>query len=220
MTAILLATLLNLSPGVRLADDVKPRNVALSEARLPLQFVVFDDAIPPQPPPPPPLDDPNTPPPADAVGGLSRADLTAQLRRMDETRPSLGGPIVMISLGTPLLFLGTLVMAVSIPYIVETVIGALILTGGVALVGLGIFFLITRIPTYQAWAADRDRLDKKLKALGGPLPDDQPRQQQPPDNIPPQPPPPPPDDVPPPPPPPPPQANLVVPGPMQTVFVF
>ena len=64
MTGLLLVTLLKVAPGIQLTDNVALRHVALSDAKLPLQFVVADQ------------DDDTSQPgrllPGTSVGGRSR----------------------------------------------------------------------------------------------------------------------------------------------------
>jgi len=201
LTGLLLATLLNLSPGIQLADNVESRNVALSEARLPLLFVSDDDG------------------PRPSLDAMTREQLAVELRRLDETKPSIVGPIILLSVGgavaipglylvlTNVGYLGTTSTAVRIATFIVLGVGAVMITVGAILALVGGIKLATRLGERGRHAQDTDEVRKKIDALDQAAP-------------PPPPPPPGPDMLPPPPPPPPPQANLVVPGGMQTVMTF
>jgi hypothetical protein len=201
MTALLLATLLNLSPGdVRMADDWKPRAAGLADTRFKLQFVADDPSMPP--PPPPPVEEPTR-----SVEGMTRGQIEAQIAKLEENRPTMAGPIVLMAIGAPVLSLGVVILLFT-----SIVVGAIFISVGVVCAGLGMLFLILKMSAVNAYRADRDRLDAQLRKFG-PAPVQQ-------DEKAPGPPPPPPEDGPPGPPPPPPQANLVMPGALQTLFVF
>ena len=66
MISVLLLTVLNLAPGIQLADNVAGRNVALSEARIRLISNEADDRP--------------------SLEAMTREQLAAELRRLDETR--------------------------------------------------------------------------------------------------------------------------------------
>ena len=199
MTGLLLATLLNLSPGIVLADNVEARNVALSDARLRLQFVADDGPRP-------------------SLDTMTREQLAAELRRLDDTKPSIGGPIVLLSIGAGLsipgaYFLisglstaafnsGTFTQAAG--YILAG-FGGVLLTAGLILVIVGAILLPMRLSKRTAHAEETEQIRRKMDTMdqGAPPPPPGPEEM-----------------VPPPPPPPPPQANFVVPGAMRTVMTF
>ncbi len=197
MTALLLATLLNLSPGIVLADNVSARHVALSEARLPLLFVSDDE-------------DEKRP----SIDAMTREQLAVELRRLDESRPSLVGPIVLMSVGAVLTFPGIGVFLVGVadlssssivPYLLVG-FGAIMITVGAILLLIGTIKLATRFGARRAHAEEVDEVQKRIDAIDQAMPPPPPGTPGP--------------DIMPPPPPPPPQANLVTPARMQTVMTF
>lgn len=202
MTSLLLLAL-NLSPGIQLADNISARNVALSDARIRLVS-----------------DDEETRPSLDT---MTREQLVAELRRLDETRPSLVGPIVLLSVGVALAVPGYIVLnmlmggllgsaasittngsAVAVMYLAFVGVGVLCIVG-IVLVIIGVVKLIKRIIAKGAHNREVDELQNRIDNF-------QPQQLD-------QPPPPPPALFPPPPPPPA-EANLVVPGGLRTVMTF
>ena len=196
MTALLLATLLNLSPGIQLADNVEARHLALSDARLPLLFVSDDEERP-------------------SIDAMTREQLAVELRRLDDTRPSLVGPIVLLGVGAALAIPGAVLVITGLPYLAfraEALVGALFIFGGGILLTVGVVLaliggikLAVRVGARSRHAEETDEVRKRIDTM------DQ--------TVPPPPPGPAPDAMPPPPPPPP-SANLVVPGGMQTVMTF
>ncbi|MBS1149282.1 MAG: hypothetical protein H6Q89_980 [Myxococcaceae bacterium] len=197
MTGLLLATLLPLSPGIQLIDNVEARHLALSDVRFhPLR--VSDDA---QPPP--------------TFDQMSREQLRAELRRLDETRPSLGGPIAMLSVALALIIPGIPMTAIGVTGLVAsargavvgwtlasgilTGVGFVIVTAGIILAIVGGVTLGVRLKARSESGRAADEVRRRLEALdpGQPLP-------VPPAEA----------------PAPPPQANFVVPGPSQTVLTF
>ena len=226
MTAFLLATLLNLAPGmrmadgvpsqsppgirmadgvpsqsppgIRMADNVSSRNVALSEARLPLLFVIDED-------------DDKRP----SIDAMTREQLVSELRRLDETRPSLGGPIAAMSVGAvlaivggSLAFVGVSVIGFSgsaqiLTYALLGLGGAIVIVGAILLL-VGTIKLATRFGAIAAHRDETDEVQKRIDAIDQKLP----------------PPPPGPEMLLPPPPPPPPQASRLIPGSMATLMTF
>jgi hypothetical protein len=200
LTGLLLATLVNLSPGIQLADNVGARHVALSGARLPLVFVSDDDDGP-----------------RPSIDAMTREQLAVELRRLDENRPSLGGPIALLSVGVALCIPGAAIIigglgagfgfgSGSVAATVAILVvgfGAVLLTVGVILALVGSIKLASRIGARGAHAEEMDEVRKRIDTLDQTVP---PIAPQPSDLL--------------PPPPPPPQANLVVPGPLQTVMTF
>jgi hypothetical protein len=202
LTGLLLATLLNLSPGIQLADNVEARNVALSEARLPLLFVMSDDDEDVRP----------------SIDAMTREQLAAELRRLDDTRPGLGGPIALMVVGVALAVPGAGIVLAGVSAglgfsgsygsavaLVFAGFGVALLVVGVILAIVGSIKLVGRISARRAHSADVDEVRKRIDTL---------------DQAPPTAPPPPGPELMPPPPPPPPQANFVMPGAMQTVMTF
>lgn len=201
MTSLLLLTLLNLAPGIQLADTVEGRHVALSDARIRLVS-----------------DDEETRPSIDA---MTREQLTAELRRLDETKPSLVGPIVLTAVGLGLGvggYVGISILAASLfasgsaggigvvlLYVGFILVGVACIVG-IVLAIVGTVKLITRIIGKVKHGREVSEVQSRLDTMGS-----QPQLV-----------PPPPEEapLPLPPPPPPPQANLVVPGAMQTVMTF
>lgn len=207
MTGLLLATLLNLSPGIQLADNVAARNVALSEARLPLLFV---------------SDDEETKKPS--IDAMTRDQLAAELRRLDETKPSIVGPIVMLAIGAPLVIGGSLIVIEGLGNIAAVsgttfsatfgayfvgyfliIAGAAFITVGAILAIIGGIKLAMRLGSKRAHTEETDEIRKRIDTMDQAAPPPQP---------------PPPPELMPPPPPPPPQANFVVPGQMMTMMTF
>src|SRR5687767_2751757 len=97
MTGLLLATLLNLSPGIQLVDNVQGRKVALSEVRFRPIFI-SDDERKARPP----------------FEQLSRDQLVAELHRVENERPGLGGPIAILAVGVALAVPGLGVTAIGL----------------------------------------------------------------------------------------------------------
>lgn len=198
MTALLLATLLNLSPGIQLADGAGVRNVALSEARLP--FLLVSDE-----------EDDKRP----SIDAMTREQLVSELRRLDDTRPSLGGPIAALSVGVVLGISGAAVAFVGVgvigfsgsaqilTYALLGVGGAMVIVGAI-LILVGTIKLATRFGAIRAHRDETDEVQKRIDAIDQKLPPMAPS----------------PDLLPPPPPPPPPQASRLLPGAMATVMTF
>ena len=210
MMCLLLATVLNLSPGISLADNVESRHVALSDIRTRLQFVSDDDDKRP------------------SLDAMTREQLAVELRRLDGTRPSLVGPIVLLSLGAAFAIPGAVLMVTSlaaiavngtpnfgssgtsglsaaIPYF-TFIGGAVLATVGVILVLIGGIKLPFRLKARSAHSREVDDVKKQIDVVDkAPV--------APPVVV-------PPADAIPPPPPPPPQANLIVPGQLQTLWAF
>lgn len=197
MTGLLLAVLLNLSPGIQLADNVSARHVALSQARLPLVFVSDEDVRP-------------------SIDAMSREQLAVELRRLEENKPSLVGPIVLLSVGGALAIPGVYILLTglsSLGYyssgfeaflaVVFVGVGVAFLTAGVILAIVGGIKLATRLVGRGKHLEEVEEVRKRIDALDQTIPV-----------------PPPPPELVPPPPPPPPQANLVIPGAMRTVMTF
>ena len=193
MTALVLAALLNLSPGIQLADNVESRHVALSEARLPLVFVSSDELRP-------------------SIDAMTREQLAAELRRLEDTRPSLVGPIVLLSVGAVLAIPGAALIAIGVGNLggtsfVEVLMiagGAMLTITGVVLVLVGGIMLAVRLVRRGGHAADVDEVRMRIDVLDQTLPTPAA----------------PATELVPPPPPPPPRANLVVPGGLRTVMTF
>lgn len=80
LSGFLVATLLNLSPGVQLADSTGYRHVGLSD-----RIVRVDDEVQPQPLP--------------SIDQMTRAQMETEVRRVEAERPSLAMPIVLLSVG-------------------------------------------------------------------------------------------------------------------------
>ena len=197
MTGLLLAALLNLSPGIQLADNVSARHVALSDVRF-RPLLVSDDEKVPRP----------------MFEQMTRDQLAAELKRLDDERPSLGMPIGLLVAGAALIIPGIGVTAVGVIGLIASARGAVmglltasaILTGvGFVMVTVGIILAIVggvtlgvRIKGRHLNGNEADELRRRLEALdnGQPLP------------------------VPMPAPAPAPEANFVVPGAMQTVMTF
>ncbi len=196
MIGLFLATLLNLSPGIQLADNVAARNVALSGTRFPLLFVAAGDDRP-----------------RPSIDAMTREQLAVELRRLDNTVPSLVGPIVLLSVGGVLCVPGAALMIYGITtageassvailgYFVAT-LGVAVLTVGVVLALIGGIKLATRSGSRRKHAEDTNEVRMKIDEMDQIVP------------------PPPGPDMMPPPPPPPPHANLVNPATMQTVMTF
>ncbi len=197
MTGLLLATLLNLAPGIQLVDNVGARHLALSEARFTPLLVSDDDRVPR-----PTLDQ------------MSREQLAAELRRLDDERPSLGGPIATLVVGVALIVPGFGITVGGVIGLIANARGAvmglttasLILTGiGFAMVTVGIILCIVggvklglRIKDRTLNGREADEIRRRIDARewGQPQP------------------------VPMAPPPLPAQSSLVVPGDLQTVMTF
>ncbi|MBS1151946.1 MAG: hypothetical protein H6Q89_3644 [Myxococcaceae bacterium] len=204
MTGLVLVTLLNLAPGIQLADNVASRHVALSEARFQL---VSDDEDAPRP----------------TLDSMTREQLAVELRRLDDTRPGLGGPIAMLSVGVVLAvpgvalgILGLSLVAVeagmkagagtAVGYLVMAGGGVFVLVGTILLI-VGVVKLIKRIGARREHTEEVNQIQQRLDTLDqqpAPLPGPPP--------------------VPPPAPelaaPPPPQASWVVPGELITLATF
>lgn len=195
-------SLLNLSPGIQLADNVAARNVALSDARFRLVSDEEDEARP-------------------SLEAMTQAQLTAELRRLDETRPSLVGPIVMLVVGAALAVPGYIVINILSPTLLTlgtnaTMNGTAVLLAylgfigagvlcivGIVLVIIGTVKLIRRILAKKGHSEEVLAVQQRLDTINA----------QPP-AVPEAPPPP----LPPPPPLAPPSASLVIP--LRTVMTF
>ena len=209
MTGLLLATLLNLSPGIQLADNVESRHVVLSEARFRPQFVADYAEDGPRP----------------NLDAMTRDQLDSELRRLDESKPNIVGPIVLLSVGGGLAIPGTYFLYLAISAATNAtgsfaslsivvayfagIVGGLFLTAAVVMIVIGAITLPMKLSAKKAHDADTSAIRRRLDSMAPGAPPE----------APPPPPPPGPDSVPPPPPPPP-QANLVVPGAMQTLMTF
>ncbi len=193
MTGLLLATLVHLSPGTLLLDNVEARNVALCDVRFSPLFASDDERVP-----------------RPMFEQLSREQLIAELRRLDETRPGLGGPIALLSVGVALIIpgvgvtiggiIGLIASKAGVSMGVATGISAVVMGVGVIMVAVGIVLTIVgaislgaRIRTRSINGKQMDEVRRRLDALdngqplGGPTPA---------------------------------QANFVIPGPLQTVMTF
>lgn len=215
MTGLLLATLLNLSPGIVLADNVESRHVALSDVRFRLQFV-SDDSEKPEP----------------TLDQMTREQLAEELKRVESSRPSIVGPIVLLAVGAGLgasgvvLFLTGLAsvgrattVAQLIPYLMVGLGGVLSVVGVVLLI-VGAIMLPIKIIKRARAGSEANDIRTRMDASDRARPIEAPPVPPPAAPMSPEAPPPPPPLPLPPPPPPPAQANLVVPGFMQTVMVF
>lgn len=121
-------SLLNLSPGIQLADNVAARNVALSDARFRLVSDEEDEARP-------------------SLEAMTQAQLTAELRRLDETRPSLVGPIVMLVVGAALAVPGYIVINILSPTLLTlgtnaTMNGTAVLLAYLGFIGAGVLCIV------------------------------------------------------------------------------
>jgi hypothetical protein len=216
LTPLLLLTVLNLAPGIQLADNVAGRHVALSEARIRLVSSEEDEGRP-------------------SLDSMTREQLAAEMRRLDETRPSLVGPIVLTAVGVGLLTGGYVLLnvfyggltglsvtgnstAVLLTYLGFLAVG-LVTIAGVVLAIIGSVKLITRIVAKIRHGREVsevqsriDEVDRSPPSLAPPPPIPEPLPLAPVPDVPPPP--------PLPPPPPPPQANLVIPPAMQLVMTF
>lgn len=191
MTGLLLATLLHLAPGIRLADNFEHRRVAFREQR-----------------PTPPWYSEADEMPQHVVEELNAQQLRGVLLILEERRPRYSVPALLFSLGivvgVPAAFLafavfgtvtasGNIFAALAIYFL-----GAVAIAGGVvALVGVALFVVQWfRRSTYMKV---EDRVRARLLQIESqplparPLPESQP---------------------------PPIQVNFVVPGPMRTVMTF
>ncbi len=184
MTALLLATLLQFSPGIGLVDNVQARHIALSSARFAPLLVSEDEGVP-----------------RPMFDQLTREQLSAELRRLDETRPGLGGPIATLAVGVALIIPGLGITAGGLIGLIAsargTVMGfttaaAIVLGVGFVMVTVGIILAIVggitlglRIKARTLNGREADEIRHRLDIM---------------------------DPVP--------QANLVIPGPMQTVMTF
>lgn len=194
MTPLVLLSLLCASNPIQLVDNVGGRHIRL----------VSDDDDAPRP----------------TLDSMTREQLSAELRRLEESRPGLGGPIALLSVGVVLVvpgaifgFLGFALIAaeVGMKAGAGTAVGYLLLAGGgvfvlvgVILAVVGLIKLITRIGARRAHGNEIDAVHQRLEAIDNPpqpVVDD-------------------PAPAPAPLPPPPPQANLVVPGAMRTLMTF
>jgi hypothetical protein len=199
MTGLLLATLLNLSPGIQLIDNIGARNVALSDARF-RPLLVSEDERTPRP----------------MFEQMTREQLVNELRRIDESRPGLGGPIALLAVGVALIIpgggvtiaglIGLIASLRTSAMVAFTTASAIVLGVGVVMVGVGIILAIVggvslgvRIKDRALNGREADEVRRRIDALdnGQPLPVPVPSAL-----------------------PPPPQANFVVPGAMQTVMTF
>lgn len=129
MTAFLLATLLNLAPGIQLVDNVEARHVVLSDVRLKPIFVADEEK--------------SATPVFETMG---RDELYAQLKRLEDSRPGLGGPIAALAIGVALVLPGagiTVAGAVSLIAGLRGVTGmAALTTAGIVLLSLGVVMVV------------------------------------------------------------------------------
>ncbi len=164
MTGLLLAALLNVSPGIALTDTMEARHAFL--------YVAQDERVPR------PMFEP-----------LSREQLVAELARIDGVRPGLGGPIALLAVGLALavpgggvtaagligllassrlmsMGLGTLISAVL------TGVGVVMVTVGVILAIVGGVTLGVRIKARSTNGKEADEIRRRMEALeaGQPLP--------------------------------------------------
>ena len=192
MTGILVS-LLTLSPGIQLADNVESRHVALADR---IQLVV-DEGLRP------------------SLDVMTREQLAAELRRIDETRPSIVAPIVSLAIGLAFAIPGTYLLASNFAAatgccafnqgeaILAGGFGTTLLITGVIFLAVGGGLLPFRLNKANTIDAERELIRMKINALDQGAP-------------PPVPPPPGPDVAPPPPP----QARNMIPGGMQTILTF
>lgn len=187
MTALLLATLLNASAGISLVDNPGARHVVL----------VSDDEKPAKP-----ID--------------SREGLLTELKRIDDSRPGLGGPVALLAVGVALVIPGLAFSVAGITGLITTTqlastmmrvgyivagsftgVGAVLIVVGAILATVGGVSLGARIRARSANGKEADEVRRKLDALdtGVPLPVPAPADPGP-------------------------QTNFVNPGGMQTVFSF
>jgi hypothetical protein len=189
MIAAVLVAVLNLAPGIQLADTTGPRHVGLLGGGR-VVFVSDDEA------------------PTMSIDQMTRDQQVNELRRIEENRPSLVGPIVLLSIGGALLIegvynlfsglytvgLGGTIYATA-GYIVLG-IGAISITVGVILGVIGLVKLLGRLSARREAASQIDELHRRIDSA-------------------------PPVGIPPPPPPmPPPSANWVLPSEGMTVASF
>jgi hypothetical protein len=132
---------------------------------------------------------------------MTRDELRAEHRRLDDNRPGLGGQITMIALGGATIFAGVVGLYVGFltallggSPLVPLIIGAGLALGGGALLVVGIIMLRValneRRPFNDAMDEIKQRLDGSYADPNAPPRYDDPPQYQP--NVPPPPPPPPP----------------------------
>ncbi len=195
MLSLVLVSALNLAPGITLADNVGSRSADLG-ARI--RFVRDDDDKRP------------------SLDAMTREQLARELKRLEETMPSFGGPIAAMAVGFPLGIAGAVMVyfgvamfegassAVLAGAALVVFGGAMVITGFIIAL-IGSIKLATRFGARAAHREQIDEVQQKIDAID-----------QAPVNTP----LPPPDEAPPPPPPLPPEANLVRPGPMITVMTF
>ena len=197
MTGLLLATLLNLTPGIQLADNVGARHLALSEARFVPLFVTEDERTP-----------------RPMFEQMTRDQLVGELRRLDDVRPSLGMPIgllvagvLLILPGAPITVAGSIALGVALRGAMTGLaagasillgVGAVMLTVGAILAIVGGVNLGLRIRGRTLNGRQADEVRRRLDALenGQPLPAPIPETPSPS------------------------QTHFVVPGAMQTVMTF
>ena len=182
MSGLLLVGLLAASGGFQLGDSVEHRGLTLLGGRIQL---VEDHSR--------------------ALDAMNKDQLAAELFELQNAKPSLVGPIVLLSIGGGLsLFslyffgltgLGTYGEAFAIAG------GAVFLIPGVVLIIIGGILLAVRLARISSWRADVADLERRVDAAE--------RSQPQPELAP-----------PPPPPPPPPGANFIVPPPGMVVAVF
>lgn len=164
MTGLLLATLLNLSPGIQLVDGASARHVTL----------VSDDERTPRP----------------MFEQMSREQLVAELHRIDDARPGLGGPIAVLVVGAALIIPGVgltgggLIALIasrsaSSMMVAFTTASAIVLGVGFVMVTVGIILAIAggvslglRIKARSVNGHEADEVRRRLDALdnGQPLP--------------------------------------------------
>lgn len=107
-------------------------------------------------PPPPPL-----PPPEGRYDGWSHDQLRTELRRLNDLRPSLGAPIVLICIGSTLAVIG-LTFAGAAMFVAAVVF----LVPGAALVVLGAMMLNWRIRERRELDPEIEIIEEQLQRPG------------------------------------------------------
>ena len=157
MTHLILLSVLNVAPGIQLADNVDARHVALSDPGIRQD----DDGLP-------------------RVDAMTQGQLVAEQRRLDETRPSLVGPAVLLGVGGGLsisgailfeLVLGSITARIGLSDVVGAYFGLVLCSVaigvGIVLAIVGTVQLVRQFIAQGRHAADTSAVQNRLDAING-----------------------------------------------------
>lgn len=146
---------LGLTLMVAAANPSQPRAVALTNNTGAFHNLLVAQAD--MPPPPPGAPDP--------YAGWTRGQLQMEYDRLDNTKPSIVGPIVMLSVGGALTIIGATTVFYGIGwsyFVVNLIVGSIFLVPGIILVIIGAVMLPARLAERRSIGEKQDAIKARI----------------------------------------------------------